>query len=441
MNKFIFVQLNEINFELVNKYLLNSVDSKYKNLRKLIKDYKHVETFGESRYENLEPWIQWVSVNTGKEFKDHQIFRLGDITKNKDLDQIFEKIEKNGYKVGAISPMNANNKLDTPYYFIPDPWTDTSSDGSKFSIKFTKMLRQSVNDNAKGKLTITSILILLESFLRTFNMKRTFFLIRLIIKSIKRPWNKSLVLDYLIHLIHLKFFNKKQPDFSLVFFNAGAHIQHHYLFNSKYIDSLHKNPSWYVDSKVDPIADMLEVYDKILEDYLLIAGGDAQLMIATGLQQAQYDFVKYYYRLNNHKSFLKKIGISFEKVLPRMTRDFEIIFQNKTDLDRALEILKNINSIKDNLIIFNEIEIRKNSLFVTLTYPHEIKMGDMISIDGKLMNFFDEVVFVAIKNGMHDRKGYAYFSRNFNFNFPLKPIHVAKLHDIVMYFFPKKNSS
>ena len=439
MNKFIFVQLNEINFELVNKYLSNSLDSKYKNLRQLIKEYKLIETYGENEYKNLEPWVQWVSVNTGQEFKDHQIFRLGDITKNKDLEQFFEKIEKNGYKVGAISPMNANNKLDSPCYFIPDPWTDTLSDDSKYSLKLTKMLRQSVNDNAKGKLTLTSILTLLESFLRTFNIKRTFFFTRLVIKSIKKPWNKSLVLDYLIHLIHLKFFNKKQPDFSSVFFNAGAHIQHHYLFNSKYIDSLHKNPSWYVDSKADPIADMLEVYDKILGDYLSIADGGAKLMIATGLQQAPYDFVKYYYRLHNHKSFLKKIGITFEKVLPRMTRDFEITFQNKLNLDRALTIFNSINSVKDDLIIFNEIEIRENSLFVTLTYPHEIKIGDKISIDGKQMNFYDEVVFVAIKNGMHDRKGYAYFSRNFNFNLPLKPMHVAKLHDIVMDSFPKKN--
>ena len=50
-------------------------------------------TSSEIEYQNLEPWIQWVSAHTGKDFKDHKIFRLGDIV-NSDHEQIFEVIEK-----------------------------------------------------------------------------------------------------------------------------------------------------------------------------------------------------------------------------------------------------------------------------------------------------------------------------------------------------------
>ena len=70
MNKFIFVLLNKINFELVNKYLLNNLDNKYKNLRKLIDENKYIDTFGETEYKNLESWIQSASVHTGKTFDD-----------------------------------------------------------------------------------------------------------------------------------------------------------------------------------------------------------------------------------------------------------------------------------------------------------------------------------------------------------------------------------
>ena len=45
------------------------------------------------------------------------------------------------------------------------------------------------------------------------------------------------------------YFNKKSPDFSSVFFNAGAHIQHHYYLNSRYVENLPKNPDWYIANK------------------------------------------------------------------------------------------------------------------------------------------------------------------------------------------------
>ena len=131
--KLLFIQLNEINFDLVNKYLSASKKNKFINL-KIIKDtYKSFDTYAEDKYENLEPWIQWVSVNLGKDFNEHNVFRLGDIVNFINKKQIFEKIEDRGFKVGAISPMNAENRLKNPSYFVPDPWTDTHSDNSDFS--------------------------------------------------------------------------------------------------------------------------------------------------------------------------------------------------------------------------------------------------------------------------------------------------------------------
>ena len=43
------------------------------------KDYRKgiVNTKAELIYENLEPWIQWPSVHTGKTYDEHKIFRLG----------------------------------------------------------------------------------------------------------------------------------------------------------------------------------------------------------------------------------------------------------------------------------------------------------------------------------------------------------------------------
>ena len=434
--KFILIQLNEINFDIVDKYLLNSKNNKFLNLKFLRNNFKFFETYSEDKYENLEPWIQWVSVNLGKDFNRHKIFRLGDIINHPEEEQIFEKIESRGFKVGAISPMNSENRLKNPAYFIPDPWTNSSSDESKFSKKISLMLKQTVNDNAKGGISFYSFLTILEIIFKTLDYKKTFILMKLIFSSTLKPWKKSLVLDYLIHLIHIYLFNKCKPNFSSVFFNAGAHIQHHYLHNSKYINNLNKNPSWYVSPSHDPIEDMLEIYDIIIGDYLKLNKNEIKFCISTGLRQVPYRDKIFYYRLKDHSMFLKKIGLKFQKVLPRMSRDFEIIFDNNSDLNNSKKILENIFSNKNNFRIFNEIDKRRNSLFVTLTYSNEIKKDEYLNINNDLkLNFFNEVTFVAIKNGMHDTKGYVFSSPNTFSYIPKDRIHVSRLHEMILKTF------
>lgn len=431
--KLIFVQLNEINFELVNKYIETSDKKKFKNLRYLINFFKKFETYAENKYENLEPWIQWVSVYLGEDYKNHKIFRLGDTVNYPNKKQIFKKIEEKGFKVGVVSSMNSINDLKNPSYFIPDPWTDTTSDSSGFSKRVSLLLKQSVNDNSSGKLSFQSIMYIFEIIFKTFDFKKTSFLFSLIFSSLVKPWKKSLVLDYLIHNLHLYFLKKKSVDFSSVFFNAGAHIQHHYYFNSKHIENYSKNPNWYISSNFDPIEDMLKIYDKIIGDYIELSKKDIPILIATGLRQIPYDNIKFYYRLRNHRNFLKKIGIKYFKVLPRMTRDFEIQFKTNKDLMIAKEIIQDVISKKNNMKIFNEIETRNKSLFITLTYPIEIKKEDILVINNDLeLNFSKEVIFVAIKNGKHDTRGYGFYSKNINYEIPKESIHVSKINNLIV---------
>ena len=49
--------------------------------------------------------------------------------------------------------------------------------------------------------------------------------------------------------------------FSNLFLNSGAHIQHHYLFNSKAYQGNLKNPDWYCPNGYDPLIQILSEYD------------------------------------------------------------------------------------------------------------------------------------------------------------------------------------
>ena len=74
----------------------------------------------EDEYQNLEPWIQWVSFYTGQSFSEHKIFHLGDTEKKGTTETIFQKMERKGLRVGALSPMNAVNHLQKASFFIPE---------------------------------------------------------------------------------------------------------------------------------------------------------------------------------------------------------------------------------------------------------------------------------------------------------------------------------
>ncbi len=430
--RLILLELNEINFDIVAKYVAAD-PTRFPELKKLLSGSR-VHTSCEKQYEELEPWIQWASVHTGKSYKEHGIFRLGDIV-GSGVPQIFEQLEQAGYKVGAISAMNAENRLRKPAYFIPDPWTQTPADSSWWSHALGQAISQAVNDNAQARITPKSALQVVLSLLRFARVGHYGKYLSLVLASRGKPWLKALVLDLLLHDVHWHMFNSKRPNFSTLFLNAGAHIQHHYFFNAEPLrkSSPNKNPAWYVPEDEDPLADVLGLYDMIVGDYF--ARKDTDVILATGLAQKPYDRMKFYYRLNGHREFLRGLGIAFNGVFPRMTRDFLVKFENNRQAQAAKDILASVRVVDDNVPLFGEIDNRGDSLFVTLTYPHEITAKTQYQVGDRKADLLPEVSFVAIKNGMHQEEGFAFFTPGAARYAPADKAHVAKLGTTIMNYF------
>ena len=425
----ILLELNEINFDIISFYIDGG--ERLPGFEKVI-EKGIVNTQAEMVYENLEPWIQWPSVHTGKTYDEHKVFRLGDFVNSTDM-QFFEQVEEAGFSVGAVSPMNATNKLKNPAYFIPDPWTKTSCDNSFFSKSITDAIVQAVNDNSKSKLTFKTIFNLGLAFIALVKPTRYLSMVKYAFNALGKPWRKALFLDILLYEIHKTLYFRNKPHFSTLFLNAGAHIQHHYFFNSKYVDSLElQNPLWYVGKDDDPFLEMLKVYDEMLSDLLELP--NTEIIIATGLSQKPFEQLKFYYRLKDHASFLQKVGVEFTDVAPRMTRDFLVSFDTEEQAMRAQEQLSKI-LVNNEVKLFEEIDNRGKDIFVVLTYPSEITEKTMISYSEKEAKLSDLVTFVAIKNGEHQSKGFAYFSDGISEFAPPPGSHVAKIHNTVMQFF------
>jgi hypothetical protein len=432
VHKLMLIALNEINFDVANQYVQAQRD-RFPALHRILSGPR-VRTTAEKQYQELEPWIQWPSVHSGLSFAEHNVFRLGDMV-GSSVPQMFEQLEAHGLRMGCISPMNAENRLHRAAYFVPDPWTNTPADSSWWSRVLSSAISQAVNDNAQARISARSALHLVLGLMR-FAQPRNYALYwQLASQSRGASWRKALVLDLLLHDLHMHLFASKKPDFSTLFLNAGAHIQHHYFFNALPVkeQTALRNPAWYVSPQADPVAEMLTVYDRIVADYLDRPG--VEVIFATGLSQRPFDRIKFYYRLKNHEAFLRILGIPFKHVQPRMTRDFLIGFDSPEQAYAAQKQLADIRIAGSKDHLFGEIDNRGDSLFVTLTYPHEIDQAVEIEHGGGTIPLSPHVAFVAVKNGMHQEDGFAFFTPGVASFAPKDGTHVKELYSTVMQFF------
>ena len=401
-NKLILLGLNELNFNFIEHYIdLGHLQ----NFKRIFEEYGYSETTSEDEYRLLEPWIQWVTVHTGKKYKEHNVFRLGDIVKRKDLKQIFEIAEEKGYSVGAVSPFNADNRLKNPKFFVPDPWTQTNASGDKFIKDVSQAVSQAVNDNAQEKVSKSSIFAILKTFLRTVPFSSYGQYLKLVASIKSKVGIKAVVLDKLLGDIFIHQWKQHQPDFSNLFLNTGAHFQHHYMFNSSAYEGKFKNPDWYCPENEDPLFMILNEYDRIIGRLSKLG---TRLIVCTGLHQKPHKHNTFYWRLKDHQSFLEnKLGIrGIKELTPRMSRDFLIEFISEADALEAQNILEKYVAEKDKTKIFT-VDNRKESLFVELTYPNDIDDSFTILADNnKISNFRKNIAFVAIKNGEHHTIGY-----------------------------------
>lgn len=428
----VLLELNEINFSVVKEYVAAD-PTLFPSLQRLMA-YAMVHTEAEARYEDIEPWIQWVSVHTGLSYDEHRIFRLGDIA-GSGIPQIYEALERQGVSVGCISPMNAENRLKNPSYFVPDPWTSTPTDGSWWSRTLHEAIAQAVNDNSKAKVSPKSLCALVLGVVRFARPRNYTRYLRLLAGAKGASWRKALFLDLLLHDMHMRLLRARKPGFSSLFLNAGAHIQHHYFLSAKPIKqrTSNRNPSWYIGAHLDPVKEMLEFYDGVIHDYL--QADDIEFIVATGLSQQPYDRLKYYYRLQEHRNFLRQVGVDCVAVHPRMTRDFLVDFADAASMNAAIARLRSLRVEHDGVPLFDEIEERGSSAFVTLTYPHEITPSTALLVDNVRVPLLPLVAFVALKNGMHRSEGYAYFSAGVAKYAPTDRQHVKALHESIQSYF------
>lgn len=400
VTRFISLELNEVNFDFVERYVRQG---KLPVLGRLMACHGVRKTTSEEKYENLEPWIQWVTAHTGLGLADHGVYRLGDIV-GRDISQIWEILESKGVSVAAMSPMNASNRCSRPLFFVPDPWTPEKVAGGTLLRRLHSALAQIVSDNAHGRIDVHSAFWLALAAIRYSRIRSCADIMHWFVRERAAPYVKAMVLDRLLADTFMKLWKQKRPGYSSLFLNAAAHIQHHYMYSSGVYAGPHKNPKWYLARERDPLLQVYSLYDRIVADVLEM-DPDARIVVATGLHQDPCPDPVYYYRLRNHKEFLGRCGIHASEVLPLMSRDFGFSCESGAKLREAAERLRSLKAPDGTALFY--AELRETSVFAMLTYPREISSPFWVDVgNGALVDMSAEVSFVAFKNGVHNGIGY-----------------------------------
>lgn len=402
----ILLGLNEINLDYVEGYVRDAV---LPNFARLLAAGAVAKTSSERVFRELEPWIQWVSIHTGKTFAEHGVFRLGDIVDRAHV-QIWEHLEATyGVKVAALAPMNAANRTRAPAFFLPDFWTDTPPSGSWFLRRLSEALTDTVIENAASSARPSSYFYVFLAMLRYSLWRDPHRTVRRIAYALRDHAHRAIFLDELLVDLFVTEWRRTCPDFATVFLNAGGHIQHHYLYNSSQYRGPNRNPPWYIAASTDPLLDAYKSYDEIVRRVLALPG-QPRVLIATGLRQVPVRQPICYWRLRDPAGFCRRLGLRVQSGHQRMSRDFMVSFAAPEDASAAEALLASCVG-PDGIRIFGEIDNRGRSLYVTLSYPHGI--GREFTVrhrDGSVEGFGRMVVFVTPKNGEHAPEGFLYDS-------------------------------
>ncbi|NVB80906.1 MAG: hypothetical protein HOV81_21090 [Kofleriaceae bacterium] len=436
MSRVISLELNEVDFELLRKY----VDAgKLPTFERLLARYDLVQTTSETEYAHLEPWIQWVTAHTGLTFSQHGVFRLGDIV-GKELRQLWEVLEERfGLRVAAVSPMNARNVLKNAAFFVPDPWTQTATLGPWDLRLLSTALVQTVNDNAQHRITVGSYLRLAAAAAVNVRAKNLRSYAKLAATSRTKKWRKALVLDQLLCDAFIGHCKKARPDYASLFLNAAAHVQHHYMFSSPFYRGELRNPDWYIEPGLDPVGEVYALYDEIIAS-ILTALPDARLLIATGLSQQPNHQLIHYYRPKDHLALMGQLGLSgITAVQPRMSRDFLVEFDSPRDAAAAQRKLEGFVA-PDGVSIFS-VENRGKTLFCMLCYTRPIERDFTIS-NGEvtLRHFEEQVAHVSIENAIHRQTGY-FLDTGLAKTGTRKPIPLTSLFDHTLSIWDPETAS
>lgn len=401
MKKVLILELNEFNNELLKSA---AEILKLKNIQKVLAlNYTKLTTNDTYDSNYLEPWVQWVSAHTGVPSSTHHVKHLGDVP-GLEHQQIWEILSQYNVSSGVWGLMNASrNEADKCQFFFPDPWTFSEKAYPKDLNAFLDLPRYASKNyfNLNKYKLFNMFTNAVKTIFKTRLSSIFFFNLPSLLANIIRFGGQHFVYisfaDYISSKVFLKHKEKYNTDFSILFLNSIAHLQHH-----------HWDGHDYKNNKALKYG--LKYLDKILNNIFCSLGKDDVFIMMTPLSQVNTNHESPWilYRQLDQANFLHETRIKYERVEPHMSYDAHVFFKTDEDCLNATHILRNARIEGKPLFLVETYDDNRRKIFYRIDYFEQLNSNAVMEINGRKFKFFSLFKAVVRRTGKHIPEGYIY---------------------------------
>jgi hypothetical protein len=349
--KCICLEFNELSPNLMDRFIR---EDKLPNFRRLRQESLVFTTDAEERAPYLEPWIQWVTVQTGLSYEQHKVFDLGDGHKL-DVPRVWDIVGEAGNRVWICGSMNACYRRPIDGYILPDPWSTgiTPYPDGEFD-SYYNFVRTNVQEHTRERTVSTKAdQLKFLSFMTSHGMSAG--TVAVIVKQLlserggRHRWKRAAVLDRLQFDVFASYWKKYQPQFATFFLNSTAHFQHLYWRNMAPSSFAAKPSAAEQEEYGNAVLFGYQQMDALVGKALELLDGDTTLVFLTALSQQpclNYEDTggKVFYRPEHIEDLLRFAEVEGSPVFaPVMSEQFRLHFHSEQEAAAAAPKLLNLH--------------------------------------------------------------------------------------------------
>lgn len=416
--KLFLLEINECDFNFIIK---GAKKFKCSNILKFFSNKKKINTCTNDNSEgyNLDPWVQWVSVHTGKSSKEHKIFRIGEKLSKK-IPQLWDILSKNGISSSIWGAFNSNlrNKRNINFFF-PDPWSFTQRAHPESLNKLLMLPRYYAQTYPSPKI-IKLFYFALFFFIKIIFSKTILYIffnffsfIKIFFKSGLKSYNLYFFLDLISLDYFINIYQKKRSDFLIFAMNSFAHYQHNYWDEKK--------NEWVYFWYLEEILKKVNLLEKSFNT--LAYNGFDQKKIKN----------EYHLRPRNFEIFFNNLNLNYISIEPNMTAGATIFFDSNKSKYEAIDKLKKIGIYKYPLFeidstykqkkifvklcmvmnkeIKNFEKINRKNYKYWIQKPKKIKKRSEFNTEKAFLNSLFKNIIYLKSTSRHKNTGLMYYSK------------------------------
>jgi hypothetical protein len=417
------LEINEFNPELMTLAAERLGAAHLKRLLAL----KHTKTETDEKQERfgLDPWVQWVSIHTGRPAAEHGVAHLGDVPALTHP-QLWETLSSKGWRCGVWGAMNASRGAgEHCTFFFPDPWTFSESaypPELNDLLAFPRYYSKNYGELSAGR-SLASALRLLKFCLRPrialVLLPRAPKLLASVLRHGVSEHMLFALFDVVNAILFAHYYRRERPDFGLLFMNSLAHLQHH---------------KWTVE---DGLSEEMQVafglFDYALGILFDVIDSSDWVVANAFSQYCSVSENEFLYRQRNPEGFLRAVGIVFDHVEQAMTNDGHVFFSSAEAASHAAEVLREAH-IDGSPAFHVDLQLGANKLFYQFVIWRPLEADARLCINGREPIFFELFEKITQRTGSHTSLGDVFSG---GMQLP-DLIHNHELHDHVIRSFSTK---